>query len=449
MRATTRSFRTLISVFGALVCLSCQSTAKKSDGPTILISEPELKMKVDAMASNFMSQIEVDVMQLSGVTRNNEVRRRLLFMKMKTITSIENATDHTKSLTAFFDLWALSFQMERFLEEKEKESSILPDDVKKGAVGLIATYRKVRLEFESVAETFIPPESWDATVKAMEQYVESYAIEGSGASVTRTDFSDTAVGGALSPVLNMTMSPFRAMEGVGKAGDATKDLVPVAKQVVKIVERMPEHLGWEMEGLLLDIRRDVDEVLESLDEKQGAIQGTLKEVNVSLATVDSIAARTEVITASVERATTTIDSTSSSIEGLLNTYKDTMMTLYPPKTPEEKAAEAAEKAASPEEDAKPFDITEYTASLAELTTASTELQALLVELRSTIDGDSLDRVVEGASKVTSAALAETTQSLDSVIDKLTRKIIQILLIAFGLAVVFLILSRWVIRRKAA
>jgi len=447
MRATTRSFRALISVLGAFVCLSCQSTAKKSDGPTILISEPELKMKVDAMASNFMSQIEVDVMHLSGVTRDNEVRRRLLFMKMKTILSIEKATDHKKSLTAFFDLWALSFQMERFLEEKEEENSS-PQDIKQGAIGLIDTYKKVRLEFESVAKTFIPPESWDATVKAMEQYVESYAIEGSGASVTRTEFSDTAVGGALSPVLNMTMSPFRAMEGVGKAGDATKDLVPVAKKVVKIVERMPEHLGWEMQGLLLDMRRDVDEVLESIDEKQGSIQGTLKEVQASLATVDNIAARAEVITASVDNTVTTLDSTAGSIESLLNVYKETMMTLYPPQTPEEKAAEAAEKAASPEEDAKPFDITEYTATLAELTTASAELQGLLIEVRSTLEGDSLDRVVEGANKVTTAALTETTQSLDKVIDNVTWRVIQILLIAFGLAVVFLILSRWVIRRKA-
>jgi hypothetical protein len=428
--------------------LSCQSTARKSEGPTILISEPELKMKVDIMASNFISQIEIDAMRISGETRNNEVRRRALYMKMKTITAIENATDHPKSLVSYMDLWALAYQMERFLENRHKEIGDKPE-LEEGVLGLFPIYRKMREEFESVAETFIPPESWDTTVKSLEKYVESYAIDGSGGSVTRVNFSDTAVGGLLSPVFDMTMSPFRALEGVGKAGEATEDIVTVSKRITRIVERLPEHLGWEMEGLLLDIRRDVDEILESIDEKQGSIQGTLKEVQASLATIDSVAARAEVIAASVDNTVTTLDSTAGSIERLLNTYKDTMMTLYPPKTPEEEAREAVEKAAAPEEDAKPFDITEYTASLAELTTASAELKGLLVEVRSTLEGDSFERVVKGAGEITSVALAESTQSLDKVIDNVTRRIIQILFIAFGLAVVFLILSRWVIRRKAA
>jgi hypothetical protein len=454
MRVMTRSIRTLLAVGVGLMLLSCQSTAKKSDGPTILISEQELRTKVDAMSSNFISKIEISVMRISGQTRDNMVRRQVLYLKTKTISAIETATDHPKALTAFFDLWALAFQMDLFLMEKEKElekgkASTSEIATKVNATDLAKDYREVRLEFQKVAKTILPPESYEQTLKSVEQYVKDYSITGSGGTITRISFSDTAVGGVLSPVLSLPMAPFRAMEGVGKGGDAAGDIVPVAKQFTRVIQRMPQHLGWEMESLALDYRREIDEIIDNLDEKQGSLQGTLHEVQTSLATVDSIAARTEVITASVDNTVTTLDATSSSIESLLNTYKDTMMTLYPPKTPEEKAAEAAREANSPAEEKKPFDINEYTAALAELTAASGELQGVLVELRSTIDGDSLDRVVEGAGKVTTAALTETTQSLDGVIDNITRRIILILLIAFGLAVVFLILSRWVIRRKAA
>jgi hypothetical protein len=87
--------------------------------------------------------------------------------------------------------------------------------------------------------------------------------------------------------------------------------------------------------------------------------------------------------------------------------------------------------------------------LAGLTAASAELKSLLVELQTTLDGDSFERVIEGAGKVTAVALQESTQSVDGIIDRTFRRALQVLFVAFGLAVVFLILSRWVIRKKAA
>jgi len=401
------------------------------------------------MATTFSGRIQIEVMRLSTETSETGVRHRLLFMKKRTITAIETASDHPKALTSYFDLWSLAYQLELFLEHlKDDKKSLESMTVMDGAADeLIVLYKSVRMEFQKTAKGFLPADSYDEVVASVKKYVESFAISGAGGTMTRIDFSETVVGSVLSPVLNMTMSPFHALEGVGKGGDAAKDIVAVTEQFVRVAERLPEHLGWEMEGLLMDVRRDADEILASIDEKQDSIQGTLKEVQASLATVDRIAERAEVITSSVEQTTTTLDSAAGSIESLLNTYKDTMMTLYPPKTPEERAAEAAEKATAPQKESKPFDINEYTATLAELTTASVELQGLLVEVRSTLEGDSLERVVEGASKVTAVALAESTRSLDDIIDNATRRIIMILLVAFGLAVVFLILSRWVIRRK--
>jgi hypothetical protein len=447
-------FRILAVVVGASICLSCQSTAEKSKEPTLLVSELELRSTINAMASGFKSSIQIAVLRMSAKTSEEEVRRWLLFMKKRTITEIETATDHPKVLTSYFDLWSLAYQIELFLENMKDGDQGTSDTesteaMKDNTGELIAVFRDARLEFEKTAKSIFPPKTYDSVVAGVKEYVDSYAINGSDGAITRIDFGKTAVGSVLSPVLNMTMSPFRAMEGVGKGGDAAKDLVTVVEQFVRVAERTPEHLGWEIEGLLMDVRRDVDETLASIDEKQGSIQGTLKEVQASLATVDSIAARAEVITASVEQTTTTLDSTAGSIKSLLDTYKDTMMTLYPPKSPEEKVAAAAAKAAAPPGETKPFDITEYTATLAELTTASTELQGLLTEVRSTLEGPALDQVIAGATKVTAAALAETTQTVDGLVDTVFRRIIQILFVTFGLAVVFLVLSRWVIRRKPA
>lgn len=448
-------FRILIAVLGAGVCLSCQSTQGKTSDPTILVSEPELRTTVDAMASSFAGRVQVLVMKLSADTNNSEIRRRFLFMKKKTITAIETASDHPKALTSYFDLWSLAFQLELFLEQmKEDESNQENIRMMGDAMDqMIALYKSVRMEFQKTAKSFIPPDSYNEVVASVQEYVESFAISGSGGTMTRISFSETAVGSVLSPVLNMTMSPFRAMEGVGKGGDAAKDLVGVTEQFVRVAERMPEHLGWEMESLIMDVRRDVDEILTSIDEKQGSIQGTLKDIQESLATIDNIAKRAEVITGSVEQTTTTLDTTAGSIESLLDTYKDTMMTLYPPATPEEKAQRAADRAAliaaNPEAVPRPFDINDYTKALVGLTQASNELQALLTEIRSTLEGEELQNVVDAAGKVTAAALDESTRTVDSLVDRLFGKIVQLLLIAFGLALLFLILSRWVIRKKPA
>jgi len=241
---TAPPLRILIAVLGAAVCLSCQSTEGKSSEPTILVSEPELRSTVDAMASAFAGRIELLSLRLSSETNSTEVRRRLLFMKKKTITSIETASDHPKALTSYFDLWSLSYQLEIFLEHLLEDSERLEtiegvdetedpktkEALEKAVEEMITVYRNVRMQFQTTAKTFLPPESFDEVVASVQQYVENYAIEGTGGAITRINFSETAVGSVLSPVLNMTMSPFRAMEGVGKGGDAAKDLVGVTEQ---------------------------------------------------------------------------------------------------------------------------------------------------------------------------------------------------------------------------
>jgi hypothetical protein len=212
---------------------------------------------------------------------------------------------------------------------------------------------------------------------------------------------------------------------------------------------MPEHLGWQLEMLMLDGRRDVDELLAASNEQMAGVQTALEQVQAALKDVQVIGSQAETVTTSVERTVTALDTSAGSLDTLLKTYKDTMMTLYPPATPEEKAQEAARKAAQAETPAKPFDINDYTAALAGLTAASGQLQSLLVELQTTLEGEAFERVVEGAGRVTATALKESSRTADEIIDRTFRRTLQVLFVAFALAVVWLILARRVIRRKEA
>ena len=448
MPSRFRFLRPLLTLVVVLGLLSSQAPGKKSAGNSASISEEELRAKVQVMADSFSGQLGSLSLRVSADTADNDIRRAVLFLKMRVITIIEAAVDNPSAMTAYLDLWSLAFQMEVFFEngmEVENATSALgefrPEYIK--------FFKNIHGSFETTAASFLPPESLKQAILGVDEYVRNFTIAGEGANVTRISFSDTAVGGMLGGVMSLPMAPFRAMEGVGKGGDAAESLVTVANRFTTVVERMPEHIGWQLEMLMLDGRRDVNELLTQSNEQMAAVQTALEQVQAALKDVQVIGSQAETVTTSVERTVTALDTSAGSLDTLLKTYKDTMMTLYPPATPEEKARLAAEKAAQPETPSKPFDINDYTTALAGLTAASAELKLLLVELQTTLDGDSFERVIEGAGKVTSVALQESTQSVDGIIDRTFRRALQVLFVAFGLAVVFLILTRWVIRKKAA
>ena len=84
---------------------------------TITLSAAELRALVNALADRFADQIEGTADRVFTATPDLAVRRRALAFKIDAIPAAYTAAYRTDPLAGLVDLWAMAFQVDRYLKE--------------------------------------------------------------------------------------------------------------------------------------------------------------------------------------------------------------------------------------------------------------------------------------------------------------------------------------------
>src|SRR6185295_10463843 len=108
-----------------------------------------------------------------------------------------------------------------------------------------------------------------------------------------------------------------AMEGVDQTADAIAQFAKVADGFSRTIGSMPLEISWELELLLLQLRRDAAALLTDVDQKQGGLQTTLKDARATLAEADAIVARAEPIITMTKQTLGEIAPAASGLDQLL------------------------------------------------------------------------------------------------------------------------------------
>lgn len=398
-------------------CRTLQSAvAPGSSGYASGLTEPELRDKLSAFYTHFTNAIQMATTRAAHQTSDPTVRMRLTLAKLRTTRACRSVVFQRQTMTAFLDTWAICVQLQAVLVGPEAEATFgetLPL--------LSQTTVLLRNEIAEVGKLFLKPDQFEDVQRRLEEYARKNPLALSRESLPKVEFSKESRQ-QLGWLLELPLSPFRALQGVDQTALAVRELAFVADRFSRTSEDLARELTWETELLLMGIRREVAGVLDDLDRRQQGLQGTLKQA--------------QPITEAAERTARAVADAGAAWDGALKTYTRMVKELYPP-NPE---------AAAKEPGGPPFDIREYARTAENLTAAAAELQRLLVEVQKTAGAGAVSERLKEAQETAQAAVASTEASASRLTDHITKRAIQGIGVFFLALLVYRVISLALRRR---
>jgi hypothetical protein len=150
---------------------------------------------------------------------------------------------------AFIEVWALCKRFRIYVEEGEGSTLFA-----EGQEIVVKSAKRLETEIERVGHIFMKDDVFEATAKSIAEFANVNPISGTFYNVVV--YATEVRKGQPNPfmsVLNLPMTPFRAMEGVDRTASAIHQFRDTAERFSDVVRELPESSRWQMELLLYDL----------------------------------------------------------------------------------------------------------------------------------------------------------------------------------------------------
>lgn len=406
-----------------LGCLACASLRGSSEG----LTEEELRQALSVFSGRFASVVSSAGQLILDQTKDPVIRRRVLLWEIQLVPLAQESAFLPDPQEAFVAVNGVVVMQRRYLTEGDGASVF--GDYQPIAV---EAARRLEDEFYDVAHLFLSEKEVARLRAEVDDYVRQRAISGRDFTVANLHRQAREVreSGRFDWVINLPMSPFRALEGVGSGAAAIHDFNDTALRFSRIVEGLPQQMRWQSSLLLYDV-----ESRESL-------------VRV-LAELESFAESARRLAAVAERLPADLELALGGSEGVLAQAQQTLLTAERVVEPLRATAEQVALAGTSwapifegdgDPDARPFDIREYEATARSIGAAAAELSGLAADLGGLMEAPGLATTLDGIS----ASVSGAESSGRSVVDHAAWRGLQLLLVSF----VLLLLYRLVASRLA-
>lgn len=387
-------------------------------------TEEQLREDLAEFAARFSAVVSAAADEIAQRADSRRVRRSTLLWKVKMIPMVREASFNDDPQEGYVENLNLSVAMRRYLVEgagREEFGEYQPI--------AIGAARELEEDLLSMGRQFMNAQQMQALVAQVEALSREHPIRG-------PDFSVEAVAEALAKVeptgsflwiVDLPMSPFRALEGVGETGLALRELNQTAMEFAELVDTLPRDYRWQLELLLYDIE-DRDTVIGGL------------------AAFEQVAASAERVSQSIERLPDDLRAALADTQGTLVDANQIVVNAQALMEPVSatvaqlgqmtaQLAEMREEKSGEEPSGPPFDIREYQATAEAVTVSVTELRGLLDEVRSLLQTDQLDgTVIEVVDR--------TGDEMDLLIERATWRAVLLLVVFFALLLAY----RWISSR---
>ena len=398
------------TIVAALASAGCKTTPSSSSAPGLKSSDAgskltqvQLRERLAQFYTSFVNVIESSIERAGRKQDDVETLRQLTLVKIRLVRTCRTAVFQENVMVAFLDTWVLCVHARVFLEsDRAKELVEIAAPLREASIRLEA-------EIEVIGRSFLPADRFAELRATLETFARENPFSTERALVAPTDEIHRNLPG-VSWVVNLPLAPFRAMEGVDQTADAVTQFAKVADGFSRTIGSMPLEISWELELLLLQLRRDAAALLNDVDQKQGGLQTTLKDARATLAEADAIVARAEPIITMTKQTLGEITPAASGLDQLLRTYTEMVKELYPPK-PRDASAPAETEPKKP-----PFDIRDYARTIEGIPDAARELRGLMVELRTTLESRALEGELAQVKTMAASTLADAERSTRAVVD---------------------------------
>src|SRR5262249_34900076 len=152
---------------------------------------------------------------------------------------------------AFVDTWSLCLQVEIWLKSREGL-----DRFGEAHPAIVTAATSLRSEIEDLGKLFLKTNQLAEVKQKLEDYAQTHPFWAQREVMMP---SRDAKGGTpqFGWLIDLPLSPFRAMQGVDQTAQAVNELTIVAADVAQTAQDLPREVAWETELLLLQTRREV------------------------------------------------------------------------------------------------------------------------------------------------------------------------------------------------
>jgi hypothetical protein len=376
-------------------------------------------------------------------TTDREVRRAALIWKLELLPDMQADLQDKEPLEMLLDSWALWVRLSQYLQAGEGQDLFGPQQPL-----AVAATAGILQAVEALAREHLPAKEQEAIVRRINVYAREHPIRGVFAHESVADFAQVEEG--RNTIQRLLGAPLRAMGRVGEGLDPTLSLSRSVDRLTELMSDYPALVRWQAQLLLLEVERlgsvqttvssaqtlsqasdrlagvaedlperlreETERLFADVDERQPELQKTLTELRATVQTVNE--------------ALTQAQETSAAVQSVLGELRGLR---GPPATTRPGAQPASAPATS-------FDIKEYTRTAETLKAATTELRALVADIRGFLDDGTLDRRGADARALTNDLLDQTDSRLRHVIDHAFWRAVQFALLLLVVGGVYRIIG---------
>lgn len=457
------SIRTTVLILLALALFPLHGCAGKStpglaglnvDGRP-RITEAELQNELNEFADRFSGVVSAAANEIASNSTQRTARKAALNWKLRMIPRLQDMIFGAEPQEAFLDAATLTMQMRKYLQGPDTDGATIFADVQATAV---EAAQRLEDDIFRIGALFLNAQQLQTLRDEVDAYSDKHPIRGTF-SLTEGRATSTTEGRSADFrwVTEIPMSPFRALEGIDAGARAISDFNTTASQFSQIVEDIPQQTRWQIELLWYDLeeRESIVSMLDSfkklsdsaaslsetarqlpvqlreqlalatkdIEDRQAALQKTLDETRQTLDTLNTAIDNATELTDSINQA-------GGSVAQAGDAWRDAVKAINDLTQSAPSSAETAQASAV---SGKPFDIAEYAHAADKLTATATELRALLAEARETLESPRLDALSE-------SSLKDAEQRGRNVTDHAAWRALQLIAVAFVLAIIYRLIS---------
>jgi hypothetical protein len=334
-------------------------------------TQEHLREELGDFASHFQLVVGSTADTIAERATSREIKRTALLWRLRVVPLVQEAAFEPNPQEAYISTLTLIVLIRRYVTEGEAGTLFgdqqhlvirASDDLEKELIQIgvrfmgAAEMERVRAEIEEFARRRPVPG-------------REFAIQSVGKALAEVE--QTNVFGRVAAI---PLSPFRALGGVGDSPTAIREFTVTARDFVRVIERLPEQVRWQLELLLYDVE-DRETVTESV--------AVMQSLARSAQDVSEAASR---LPADLQSVLVDSGETLGQLERLLREARELAGPLSASARSLELASESwatvLDGGEAPEAPpSEPFDIRDWESAAREIGAAAGRLSELAVELR--------------------------------------------------------------------
>jgi hypothetical protein len=395
------------------------------------LTEEELRQELVEYASRFEATVVATATQISLDSRDPEIQRKALRWKLGVVPLMNDTVFLPEPESAYVAVLAIAASMDHFLAAGAGAEAF--GDMQPRAVSacddLLAAARELGTRFLDEREHARVLAEVDRLVAAQPMR-EDFVAEGVQTLVARTQTS-----GAFDFVTAVPLAPFRALTGVDEGAQAIREVNETAMHATRIAASMPTLLRWNVELLALDLGRQAsfESLVASLDAVTRSAENVSRTAEMLPDTLRGLLDQVDASGRSLAPLAASLEQTASAIGAAGTSWKELVVEV------QKQLPDPAEAAAS-----RPFDVREWEATAAQVSTAAAELRALLDSTRGLVGSGELPAAVEAVA----ARVEQVEAGSRDLIDLAAVRALQLIAVFFVLLFSYRRLESWLAGRRA-